>query len=134
MEWQYLTYRTAARAASNKEWISSTSVDYLMFSGYVTLASHWLKMESAAVNALASGAVDEESAFYTAKIQTSEFVFERLLPRTRAERGQPMCGSLADAAVNRVETALAGWVETRGCGLDLRFPRRVVSGLCLCVL
>merc|ERR1719240_999037 len=62
-EWQYLTYRIGARAASNKEWISSTSVDYLMFGGYVTLASHWLRMEQAAVEAVASGSTDEEADF-----------------------------------------------------------------------
>ena len=43
------------------------------------------------VRALAagSGGVDgfeEEEEFYRAKVQTSEFVFERLLPRTRAHR------------------------------------------------
>merc|ERR1712196_106203 len=86
MEWQYLTYRTAARAASNKEWISSTSVDYLMFGGYVTLASHWLKMESAAIAKLADPSAEEEPAFYEAKRATSKFVFERLLPRTRSHK------------------------------------------------
>ena len=46
-EWHMLTYRIAMRAKNDKEWISSTSVDYLMFGGYVTLAEHWLKMEKA---------------------------------------------------------------------------------------
>uniref|UniRef100_A0A0D3I5T0 Acetyl-CoA dehydrogenase-like C-terminal domain-containing protein n=1 Tax=Emiliania huxleyi (strain CCMP1516) TaxID=280463 RepID=A0A0D3I5T0_EMIH1 len=88
MEWQYLTYRVAMRAASDKEaremWgdaISSSSVDYLMYSGYVTLAAHWLEMEAAA-----SRGGPEEPDFYKAKRQTSEFVFERLLPRTRAHK------------------------------------------------
>jgi len=85
IEWQFLTYRIAARAASNKEWISSTSVDYLMYSGYVTLASHWLKMEKTAVEALKSGG-EEEKGFYTAKQQMSSFVFDRLLPRTRSHK------------------------------------------------
>merc|ERR1712070_153899 len=52
LEWQTLTYRIAMRASSNKEWISSTSVDYLMYGGYITLAAHWLRMESVAVKAL----------------------------------------------------------------------------------
>jgi len=75
------------RAKNNKEWISSTSVDYLMFGGYVTLASHWLKMEAAAAAKLASPETAlEEAAFYEAKRQTSEFVFARLLPRTRSHK------------------------------------------------
>jgi len=85
-EWQMLTYRVAMRAAKDKEYISSTSVDYLMFGGYVSLASHWLRMEAAAVDALATKSTDEEVDFYKAKVQTSEFVFERLLPRTRAHK------------------------------------------------
>jgi len=85
-EWQMLTYRVAMKARSDKELISSTSVDYLMFSGYVTLASHWLRMEAAAVDAIAAGSSAEEPGFYKAKVQTSEFVFERLLPRTRAHK------------------------------------------------
>ena len=86
-EWQYLTYRIGMRAKSNKEWISSTSVDYLMFGGYVSLASHWLKMEAAAAAKLASPETAlEEPAFYEAKRQTSAFVFERLLPRTRSHK------------------------------------------------
>ena len=88
VEWQYLTYRIAARAGTeSKEVISSASVDYLMFGGYVTLASHWLKMEAAASKALASPAdAAEEPAFYQAKIQTSAFVFDRLLPRCGAHK------------------------------------------------
>jgi len=101
-EWQMLTYRIAARAATNREWISSTSVDYLMFGGYVTLASHWLRMEVAAVDALSKGSKDEEDGFYKAKIQTSDFVFERLLPRTRAHKAGILApvSSLMDMAVD----------------------------------
>ena len=76
------------RAYYDKDAISAASVDYLMLGGYVSLAAHWLKMEAAACAALAkpADARSEEAAFYTAKRQTSAFVFERLLPRTRAHR------------------------------------------------
>jgi alkylation response protein AidB-like acyl-CoA dehydrogenase len=85
VEWQTMTYRIAMKASKDKEWISSTSVDYLMYSGYVTLAAHWLRMEATAVNALANGG-SEERSFYEAKTQTSAYVFERLLPRTRSHK------------------------------------------------
>jgi hypothetical protein len=84
IEWQLLTYRIAMRAKGNAEWISSASVDYLMIGGYVTLAQHWLKMEVSARQALASGSAEEADGFYKAKVQTSAFVFDRLLPRTRS--------------------------------------------------
>ena len=101
-DWQLLTYRLGLRAASDREAIAAASVDYLMLSGYVTLAAHWLRIEETAVRALASripsptplGLLDrgdadgfeEEAEFYRAKVQTSAFVFERLLPRTAAHR------------------------------------------------
>ncbi len=84
-EWQMLTYRIGARAMGDAEWVSSASVDYLMYGGYVTLAAHWLRMEAAAAAAAAKGG-GEEAGFYDAKRQTSAFVFDRLLPRTSAHK------------------------------------------------
>ena len=56
-----------------------------MYSGWVTLAAHWLSMEAAAVKALASPSeASQEVGFYEAKVQTSKYVFDRLLPRTRS--------------------------------------------------
>ena len=43
-------------------------------------------MEAAAVKALADSSTAEEPAFYKAKIQTSAFVFDRLLPRCGAHK------------------------------------------------
>merc|ERR1712054_211316 len=57
-----------------------------MYGGYVELARNWLKMELAAKKAL-QGPRDQmrqEPAFYEAKIQTSQFVFDNILPRTRS--------------------------------------------------
>ena len=54
----------------------------LMYSGYVTLACHFVYMEAVAQKALTSGKMVEEKAFYESKIQTSEYVFEELLPHT----------------------------------------------------
>lgn len=88
IEWQVLTYRIAAKAVKNKEVVSSASVDYLMYAGHVTLASHWLKQEVVATAKLAElaagGETAQEADFYKAKIQTSQFVFDGLLPRTRS--------------------------------------------------
>merc|ERR1712138_253113 len=53
-DWQLLTYRLGLRAASDREAIAAASVDYLMLSGYVTLAAHWLRIEETAVRAMAS--------------------------------------------------------------------------------
>jgi len=86
-EWYLLTMQIAKSGIKEKEVIGAASVDYLMFAGHVSLAEHWLKMEIAADSALAGtvmgGGEGQEKDFYTAKIQTSHFVFEKLLPRTR---------------------------------------------------
>jgi len=83
MEWQYLTYRIGMAAKKNKDAIGAASVDYLMYSGYVTMAHHWLMMEEAARKNLADTDCDAVD-FNNSKLQTSEFYFENMLPRTRS--------------------------------------------------
>ena len=101
-DWQALTYRVAYRAASNRDAISLASVDYLMMGGYITLASHWLRMEATALATLESGGGDESDDFYRAKIQCSAFVFDRLLPRTSSHRAAMLAplSSVADMHVD----------------------------------
>ena len=84
MEWQLITYRIAAMAMKNKDQVGVAAEDYLMYGGYVNLAHHWLRMERAAEKALKGNAEDkQEDDFYHAKMQTSDFVYEHLLPRTK---------------------------------------------------
>ena len=85
VEWQALTYGVGIKAKSNKDAIGVASVDYLMYSGYVQLAYHWLRMEVAANKGLSQGG-DQEPDFYKAKQQTSNFVFDNILPRTASLR------------------------------------------------
>jgi hypothetical protein len=67
-EWQYLTYRTAARAVRDREVVGVAAEPYLMFSGYVTLASHWLKMEEIAYEKLEAKNGSLEDDFYKTKV------------------------------------------------------------------
>ncbi len=79
-QWGELTMKVGMAAMENPDEVGAASVDYLMFSGYVVLAYFWAL---AAVKAQA--ALDEgrgEAAFYTAKVQTANFYFGRILPRT----------------------------------------------------
>ena len=59
--------------------IGAASVDYTMFSGYVTLAYFWAQMAELAQRKLAAGCA--EPAFYEAKLATARFYFKRILPR-----------------------------------------------------
>ncbi|TPH19246.1 acyl-CoA dehydrogenase C-terminal domain-containing protein [Litorilituus lipolyticus] len=78
-DWQKMTQNIGAKAMTNPDEIGAASVDYLMYSGYLTLAYFWAKMVKVSLDKLAQG--DEDAAFYQAKIQTARFYFQRILPR-----------------------------------------------------
>lgn len=80
--WQQYTFRLALKAKKDRDIIGSASVDYLMYSGYVTMAYFWAQMAQAAYEKLATDV--ENRDFYRAKIKTAEFYFERILPRTKS--------------------------------------------------
>jgi hypothetical protein len=66
----------------NRDAVGAASVDYIMFSGYVLLGVVWAASARAAYKRLEQGTTEE--AFYRAKIQTAEFYFAKILPRTTA--------------------------------------------------
>ncbi|WP_207934903.1 acyl-CoA dehydrogenase C-terminal domain-containing protein, partial [Pseudomonas aeruginosa] len=71
--------------------VGAASVDYLMFSGYVTLAYFWLRIALVAREKLDAGS--GEAAFYEAKLATADFYFSRLLPRTAAHAAAIQAGA-----------------------------------------
>jgi alkylation response protein AidB-like acyl-CoA dehydrogenase len=80
-QWNLLTTLIMLRASKDREQVGSSSVDYLMYSGFVMMAYYWALQAAKATELLASGKGKESKDFYTAKIQTAEFYFARLLPR-----------------------------------------------------
>jgi len=80
-QWNLLTTLIMLRASKDREQVGSSSVDYLMYSGFVMMAYFWALQAAKATELLASGLGKESKDFYTAKIQTAEFYFARLLPR-----------------------------------------------------
>ena len=81
-EWVQLSNDIMKAAAKNPDELGAASVDYLMYSGYVTVAYFWLQMAVTAQEKLDEGT--SEVAFYEAKLQTAQFYFDRLLTRTRS--------------------------------------------------
>lgn len=81
-EWGSLTQSIGTRAAGNPDEVGAAAVDYLHFAGYVTLAYFWAQMARVAQEKLAAGTT--EAGFYQAKIQTAQFYFQKILPRTKA--------------------------------------------------
>jgi alkylation response protein AidB-like acyl-CoA dehydrogenase len=90
-EWGELTMGIGMKAMSDREEVGAASVDYLMYSGYVTLAYLFARAAKQAKAALAAGS--DDAAFYEAKIKTARFYFARLLPRTRAHAVMVQAGA-----------------------------------------
>ena len=94
-QWNVLTTLIMLRASKDREQVGSSSVDYLMYSGFVMMAYFWALQASKAADLLASGKGKESNDFYTAKIQTAEFYFARLLPRADGHYGAALAPTSA---------------------------------------
>jgi hypothetical protein len=70
------------KAMQNPDEVGAAAVDFMYFSGYVTLAYLWARMAQIAQEKLAAGS--GEAAFYKAKVQTAQFYFKKILPRTKS--------------------------------------------------
>lgn len=81
-QWGKLTGDIGGLAMANADEVGAASVDYLMFSGYVSLAYFWALAATKAQAAIDAGSGDTD--FYKAKIQTAKFYFARILPRTQS--------------------------------------------------
>ena len=55
-----------------------------MYSGYIVLAWFWAQMAEVAQRKLDAG--EGDANFYTAKVQTARFYYDRILPRTLSHR------------------------------------------------
>ena len=83
-EWIDVTTKIGMSALQNRDEVGAASVDYLMYSGYITMGFLWAKAAEVAYAKLEAG-TDEED-FYKAKIQTAKFYFKRILPRTQSHK------------------------------------------------
>jgi alkylation response protein AidB-like acyl-CoA dehydrogenase len=90
--WFISSLRLMAQARSDREVVSSAANDFLMFSGYVSMAHHWLRMMAVAQTKLNKGG-SASREFYEAKIATGVFYFENLLPRAEGHRIAMRSGS-----------------------------------------
>jgi alkylation response protein AidB-like acyl-CoA dehydrogenase len=80
-EWEALSQDIARRAEINPDEAAGAAFDYLMYSGYVSVAYFWARMSKAARKNLGKNPVEDD--FYRAKLFTARFYYERILPRTR---------------------------------------------------
>lgn len=81
-EWRQLHEYLAGACRRDPDEVGAAAYDFLMYSGYVTLAYFWAK--AARIAQLETNADSAEIPFYQSKIDTARFYFQRLLPRTTA--------------------------------------------------
>ncbi|MEM6986703.1 MAG: acyl-CoA dehydrogenase C-terminal domain-containing protein [Pseudomonadota bacterium] len=89
-EWSYLTLRVGFSARNDKDAVGAASVEYLMYSGYVTLAFFWAQSAVTAAEKLEAG--EGDAAFMQGKLDTAAFYFDRLLPRTKGLKATVLNG------------------------------------------
>ncbi|MBJ6136351.1 acyl-CoA dehydrogenase C-terminal domain-containing protein [Marinobacter litoralis] len=82
-QWNLLTVRVMLSARKDRDVVSAAAYDFLMYSGYVSMAYMWLRQAAVATDKLENGG-EESDAFYQTKISTAEFYYERLLPRAQS--------------------------------------------------
>lgn len=75
-----VTEHVIKQAGDNPDAVGAASVDYLDLFGLTALGYMWAKM----VKAAAPKAGDDTSGFYTGKVKSARFYFDRLLPKTVA--------------------------------------------------
>lgn len=74
-EWGDITMHVGLTAMENPDEVGAASVDYLMYSGYIVLAYFWAKAALVAQP-------QSDDAFYSSKVKTARFYYQRILPRT----------------------------------------------------
>jgi len=97
-QWGEITMEIGMKAMQDQDEVGAASVDYLMYSGYVSLAYFWAKMADVAQRKLAEG--EGDAAFYQAKIDTARFYFARILPRTLSHVAMVKAGNSTLSAID----------------------------------
>ena len=110
-------------ATKDRDIVSSAAVDFLMYSGYVMhgvlLGADGRRRASRS----SPRAAHETPEFYKAKIQTAEFYFEKLLPRTKGHAESMLSPTKTRDADGRSSTSRSfdfSWPLRRGSAAGRR--------------
>ncbi len=86
-EWMQLTAKIGQAAQSNMDEIGAAAFDFLMYSGYVSVAHVLLKMAEVALSS------DQTEEFKMSKVQVLNFYAARILPRTLTHSAAILSGN-----------------------------------------
>ncbi len=100
VKWNWLTGRILLNARTERDAVGAAAHDFLMFSGYVTMAYFWAQVVAVAYEKLEKGGI-ETPEFYKAKIRTAEFYLDRILPRNEAHAEMISAGPRSTMALDK---------------------------------
>lgn len=83
-EWGGFTNKIGLKAMKNADEVGAAAYDYLMYSGYVSMAYFWAAIADTAYRKLEEGTDDAE--YFQGKIKTARFYFKKLLPRAKMHK------------------------------------------------
>ena len=86
-EWGEVTMQIGMKAMQNQEEVGAACVDFLMYSGYITLAFFWAKAALVALDNKDSG-----DHLYESKLKTAKFYYAKILPRTHTLKASMLAG------------------------------------------
>ncbi len=86
-EWQQLTQAIGKKAQSNADEVGAAAFDFLMYSGYISVAYILLQMADAAQQA------NSKERIKTSKMQILKFYFHKILPRTKTHKAIILSGA-----------------------------------------
>ena len=89
-QWGELAMNVGGRAMENLEELGAAAVDFLLYSGYLTLAFCWGRIALTASQGLAAAPGDE---YLESKLAVARFYFARMLPRAHAHKSAVEAGA-----------------------------------------
>jgi alkylation response protein AidB-like acyl-CoA dehydrogenase len=99
-EWPQLAQTLGMKALQNHEEVGAAAYDFLMYSGYITIAYFWLKMAKIAVSQMDSDQQEFDQAFLAAKVKTAQFYFHKILPRAQSHKEIMLSGKSSVSSLN----------------------------------
>ncbi|MFV2089898.1 MAG: acyl-CoA dehydrogenase C-terminal domain-containing protein [Pseudomonadales bacterium] len=108
-EWGALAKDLGGKALENLDELGAAAVDFLFYSGYLTLAFCWGRIAQAAARQLAGKRPDKtfDVDFLEGKLAAAQFYFARILPRAVAHKMAIEAGP--DTLMNPSARALGPW-------------------------
>ena len=106
-EWQALAESLAGKAMEDLDEVGAAAVDFLFYSGYLTLAYCWGRIAETALLGLDNLSSGEAPTYLEGKLAAAKFYYARVLPRAQAHKAAIEAG--AETLMGPEAEALGPW-------------------------